>query len=137
MVKEITEDEENDRQDDDDSMSGKSSDIHNIHYWWLMSYWKHAHILSFLFMIFLIEDFSAKSPTAVDYSDITEAVDEETERVKEAMHSLIVPANGNCQLSVNYMMNLIINLPKSELLSGGEEISYMKIDSSLKTKQLV
>lgn len=30
MVKEITEDEENDRQDDDDSMSGKSSDIHNI-----------------------------------------------------------------------------------------------------------
>lgn len=29
MVKEITGDEENDRQDDDDSMSGKSSDIHN------------------------------------------------------------------------------------------------------------
>uniref|UniRef100_K1PWR6 Transcription initiation factor TFIID subunit 1 n=1 Tax=Magallana gigas TaxID=29159 RepID=K1PWR6_MAGGI len=61
MVKEITGDEENDRQDDDDSMS---------------------------------EDFSAKSPTAVDYSDITEAVDEETERVKEAMHGLLVPANG-------------------------------------------
>lgn len=64
MVKEITEDEENDRQDDDDSMS---------------------------------EDFSAKSPTAVDYSDITEAVDEETERVKEVMHGLIVPAHAGTE----------------------------------------
>lgn len=64
MVKEITGDEENDRQDDDDSMS---------------------------------EDFSAKSPTAVDYSDITEAVDEETERVKEAMHGLLVPANAGTE----------------------------------------
>lgn len=45
---------------------------------------------------FLTEDYSAKSPTAVDYSDITEAVDEETEKVKEAMHGLIVPAHGNC-----------------------------------------
>lgn len=53
-------------------------------------------------------------------------MDEETERVKEVMHGLIVPAHGNCQLSVNYIMNL----PKSELLSGGEEINYMKIDSS-------
>nr|XP_022324480.1 transcription initiation factor TFIID subunit 1-like isoform X2 [Crassostrea virginica] len=43
------------------------------------------------------EDYSAKSPTAVDYSDITEAVDEETEKVKEAMHGLIVPAHASTE----------------------------------------
>lgn len=60
-------------------------------------------------------------------------MDEETERVKEAMHGLLVPANGNSQLFVNYIMNL----QKSKLLSGGEEINCMKIDSILNTKQLV
>ncbi|XP_061189439.1 transcription initiation factor TFIID subunit 1-like isoform X1 [Saccostrea echinata] len=37
------------------------------------------------------EDFTAKSPSAIDYSDINETVDEETERVKEAMQSLALP----------------------------------------------
>lgn len=48
MVKEITGDEENDRQDDDDSMSGRSSDIHNR----LSLYHCDMHYRNFKFLLF-------------------------------------------------------------------------------------
>ena len=58
--------------------------------------YKTLYHLPFLFGWFL--DYDKKANDAVDFSDINEVADEETERVKEALTSM-TPSHGNSKLN--------------------------------------